>query len=67
VAVRQGGRPGLQVLRAPHAPRPQPFKKACGNADSRITPPAAAVAAATQPRRQRRRVPEPLAVSGDRQ
>ncbi|KAF7003396.1 hypothetical protein CFC21_018713, partial [Triticum aestivum] len=30
VAVLQGGRPGLQVLRAPHAPRPQPFKKACG-------------------------------------
>uniref|UniRef100_A0A453CUH7 Uncharacterized protein n=1 Tax=Aegilops tauschii subsp. strangulata TaxID=200361 RepID=A0A453CUH7_AEGTS len=38
VAVLQGGRPGLQVLRAPHAPRPQPFKKACGNAARRHAP-----------------------------
>ena len=33
VAVLQGGAPRLQVLRAPHAPWPQPFKKACGIQD----------------------------------
>jgi hypothetical protein len=58
VAVRQGGRPGLQVLRAPHAPRPQPFKKACGSAARR---PDARPAAAPG---GRSRLPEPIAVSG---
>jgi len=31
VAVLEGGRGGAKVLRAPCAPRPQSFKKACGN------------------------------------
>ncbi|BAS80470.1 Os02g0701300, partial [Oryza sativa Japonica Group] len=38
MAVLEGGRAGFQVLRAPHAPRPQPFKKACGNAAGRPVP-----------------------------
>jgi hypothetical protein len=56
VAVLQGGRPGLQVLRAPHAPRPQPFKKACGSA---ARAPAARPAAAAAGPRARRWLPEP--------
>ncbi|ONM14294.1 Putative growth-regulating factor 6 [Zea mays] len=57
VAVLQGGRPGLQVLRAPHAPRPQPFKKACGSAAR--APAARPAAAAAAGPRAHRWLPEP--------
>jgi hypothetical protein len=63
VAVLQGGRPGLQVLRAPHAPRPQPFKKACGSAAR--APAARPAAAAAAGPRARCWLPEPLAVPVD--
>uniref|UniRef100_A0A804PUK6 Growth-regulating factor n=1 Tax=Zea mays TaxID=4577 RepID=A0A804PUK6_MAIZE len=45
VAVLQGGAPRLQVLRAPHAPWPQPFKKACGIQDRLVVVARAPVAA----------------------
>ena len=64
VAVLQGGRPGLQVLRAPHAPRPQPFKKACGNAARAPVPTAGhrgrLPRGAPGCRRQRQQLPKPL-------
>jgi len=72
VAVLQGGRPGLQVLRAPHAPRPQPFKKACGNAARAPVPTARRHrgrhhrSALGRRRRchQRQQLPEPLPLPG---
>jgi hypothetical protein len=70
VAVLQGGRPGLQVLRAPHAPRPQPFKKACGNAARPPLPTALlrGTHRCTAPRRchQWRQLPEPFPLPGHR-
>jgi hypothetical protein len=73
VAVLQGGRPGLQVLRAPHAPRPQPFKKACGNAARAPVPTARrrgrlrrSAPGSRRRRHQRQRLPEPLSIPGHR-
>jgi hypothetical protein len=61
VAVLQRGRPGLQILRAPRAPRPQPFKKACGSAARRRT-----AIPATGTSESRRWLPEPHPVPNDR-
>ena len=35
MAMLEGRLPWFQVLRAPHAPRSEPFKKACGSASAR--------------------------------